>query len=1106
MSRRDSDIHYDDDFGIGDVFSADRGLHVSNDGARLSSQYDNIRAPKKRRRGLEDLTDDYGTWMPVPDHDLHAVHAVADTVTSYDVFSEEVDSEKRKRFPSSDPMAVWKPMAEKFLDALLRRDGLGDFVFSPACSFCQTPLGSTRMFRCTQCGEFLQCEKCLLSRHALTPLHAVQEWNGEHWIAASLSGDEGSLGLVFQIGHHGFPCDFPGEERKMVVLDLSGVHKIAYRYCQCEANYTTANGTLGQLIGNAWYPASTVDPHTCATLDTLDTFRLLNVVGNVNVQDFVGTLERKTDPLRVGEVPYRYKEFGYMARQYNFELCAKRTGCGRTENGVTKAKPGAFTVPCWPCPHDNRNLPEGWRDVDSKYKFLYMLLLAMDANFRLKNRLRANEHDDPALRAGNGYFVEDTGYKKHLRNYVAEKDASTCIAFAALLQKETRMTSGLRCSGVGGCVCARHGVIRSQGLGDLQKGERYANMDYILLSALLGITLVALTISYDIACQWKINLATRAAKIEKDADLSTRLEDFEIQFALPVWHAAAHEVTCQMENSLSYTAGVGRTDGEGIERTWAILNPLGFSTKEMGAGARHDVLENKVDHINWEKNIGQGDTLARKLIVAIAERDKQVAEFVEIDQSLGKRMRAKWQKKVDDWRADRSQANPYVLAGGKAAGPSEAAVLLELKAAEALEAAEGRTVIADAKATAPAFIKAGLQLEEAQRRIRAEVKGVTLVTADRSSQIQEMRNSFVKKLRTYERLQESFMPGVAALKAEAEEGRDPDRPAPKVEEMKLWLPSEMKAEVRRRVCRKGVAEVEGKVRAAQCTDALNDLRSRLHAQKHLITWRNSNSTGQRAATRSATLIGRVGDRISRVADKYRRAREALIELKGPTFAPEFKALEAKDLSTNLEEENDADSRRKLARLGSSKRARNEPTSGTKTFSWLWTAGGGPGENEEQLHESVRVEWSKAQARKERWVEEVQLLREEMKRVLRMLRTIQGEWAERAEKRKDIDLPLAAGLKAYALRQIYVHRRIAQTFYAGWSVSVAAAVQQVVARDGGVYLELLDGEGLDNAPTLSPPRATAGGTRIRGDEGGAPSLRVTRATAGRGEGTSRVHRD
>ncbi|KAJ7015794.1 hypothetical protein C8F04DRAFT_1205123, partial [Mycena alexandri] len=344
-------------------FSADRGLHVSNDGARVLSQYNNVR-PQKRRRGLEDLPDVYGAWMPVPEHDLDAVHAVADTVSSYDVSGEDADNQKRKRYPSSDPMSLWLPMAESFLDALLRRDGLGVYIFSPACSCCKAPLeGDTRLFRCTQCGEFLQCRDCLLSRHALTPLHSVQEWNGQHWIAARLSGGEGGLGLVYQVGHHGFPCEFPGRERAMVVLDLSGVHKITYRFCECAANYHTGmHGTLrAPLI-----------PRPVRTLDTLETFRLLNVVGNMNVQDFVGTLERKTDPLRVGEVPMahrtqdRYKSFGYMARQYGFELCAKRTGCGHTENGITKATPGAFTVACWPCPHD-KNLPEGWRDVESRY-------------------------------------------------------------------------------------------------------------------------------------------------------------------------------------------------------------------------------------------------------------------------------------------------------------------------------------------------------------------------------------------------------------------------------------------------------------------------------------------------------------------------------------------------------------------------------------------------------------------------------------------------------------------------------------------------------------------------------------------------------------------
>ncbi|KAJ7038747.1 hypothetical protein C8F04DRAFT_909699, partial [Mycena alexandri] len=820
------------------------------------------------------------------------------------------------------------------------------------------------LFRCNQCGEFLQCLDCVRSRHKLNPLHSVKEWNGTHWIEAQLSGGEGGLGVVYQLGHHGHSCDFPeAKERAMVVMDVTGVHTVSYHFCACEKAARFANGTLGQLMGNAWYPATTVDPETCATFEVLELFRLLNVVGNMNVHDFVRSLERRTDPLLVTKIPDRYKVFGRMSRQFAYVQRALRAGLAHVTDGLKTAKPGALAVLCWPCPHDEKNLPEGWRDADPKYQFLYMLLLAMDANFRLKNRLRANETQDPSLGSGLGYFVEEDGYKKHITNYVAEKDVgqiSSCIAFAALLQKETRLTTGLRCSGVGGCVCARHGVVRPQGLGDLQKGERYANMDYILMSALIGVAVVALTISYDIACQWKVNLPMRAATIVKNAKLPTRLEEFEIQFALPVWHAAAHETSCQSQNSLSYMDGVGRTDGEGIERTWAILNPLGYSTKEMGGGARHDAIENKVDHLNFEKNIGQGDTLARKLIVAIAERDKQVAAFTDVDSTLSSRLRNKWQKRIDDWLADKSQPNPYCLEGGKG----------------------GRVVLSAWKARRyqirsrppTAFIKAGLQLEEAQRRIKAEVKGVTLVTADRASQIQEMRIAFHRKLRTYERLQEGFAPGVRVLKLIAEDARDPDAPPPKAEDMKLWLPSELAQAVRARAFRKGLAEIEAKLRAAQCVDALDVLRSRLYAQTHLITWRNSNSTGQRGATRSATLIGRVGDRIKRVAAKYRRAREALVAVKGVKFAPQFKVLADADLNTNADEESDAEARKKLARLGSSKRARNEPSNKRTTLSWIWTVGG---ELTSSVSAAVRVEWSKAKARKDRWVEEVQLLREEM---------------------------------------------------------------------------------------------------------------------------------
>jgi hypothetical protein len=49
---------------------------------------------------------------------------------------------------------------------------------------------------------------------------------------------------------------------------------------------------------------------------------------------------------------------------------------------------------------------------------------------------------------------------------------STCVAFAALMQKDSRLSTGLRATGVVGCICSRHELVRPLGLGDLPKGER----------------------------------------------------------------------------------------------------------------------------------------------------------------------------------------------------------------------------------------------------------------------------------------------------------------------------------------------------------------------------------------------------------------------------------------------------------------------------------------------------------------------------------------------------------------------------------------------------------------------------------------------------------
>jgi hypothetical protein len=128
-------------------------------------------------------------------------------------------------------------------------------------------------------------------------------------------------------------------------------------------------------------------------------------------------------------------------------------------------------------------------------------------------------------------------------------------------------------------------------------------MDWIIMAALAGFSLLLLTISYDIACQWKCHFEERIKKLPDDMRLP---EDVKVQCALPVWHAGSHNEPCQNENSLSFKVGVGKSDGEGVERLWGRMNPAAYSTKDAGIGQRADTLEGKIDDHNYLKNVGQG--------------------------------------------------------------------------------------------------------------------------------------------------------------------------------------------------------------------------------------------------------------------------------------------------------------------------------------------------------------------------------------------------------------------------------------------------------------------------------------------------------------------
>ncbi|KAK6988081.1 CxC2 domain-containing protein [Favolaschia claudopus] len=1034
-------LDVDDDYGGVDfTVIGDRGIYLSLDGYRREEELLNV-SHKKRRLEPSNLDDQLALWIPVPDEDFNEDEARAPP-------SESATLGKRKQYVSTrDPMSLWRPLKGEFLTELLRHDGLGDDTADPRCAHCNcgfsaSPSDRLRLFKCYECGQFLQCADCCLLNHKRTPLHVIQEWNGNFWVPRTLA----ELGLIYQLGHGGFSCPAPDSAvRNLTVIEEPIIHEIKIRYCKCSKSDDADN--LEQLLRNGWYPATVIDPGTCATFRTLETYRLYNVVGNMNVRDFMTSVERATDPSASSGMtwlPDRYKQFGRVSRQWSFLLRLKRAGRGHDPQGVGSTSLGECAVRCWACPHDGRNLPDGWREVDPKYQFLYMLILAVDANFRLRNRIRVNELDDPSLGPGWGYWVEPESYREHLKNYVNETEISTCIAFAALLQKDTRMTTGLRVSGVGGCVCARHECMRPNGIGDLQKGERYANMDWIVLAALAGFSLLWLTISYDIGCQWKLHFPERMKQLPREMHLP--LQDINIQFGLPVWHAASHNEDCQNQNSLSFRPGVGRSDGEGVERTWSGLNPAALSTKDAGTGVRADAMEAKIDNHNYLKNVGQGDALQRKLVIAIAERDRQVAGFKDVNKTVEKDVKVQWRKAIKDWEQDSTKPNPFILSRQDC--PTETQVRLEVRKDE--QNLGGGTAPLHGR-SATAFLVAGIQLEDSQRRILAQLKGTALVSADRENKIQEWRHALYVKLNKFRNLQKIYMPGCAAVLENHEARRDPDAPPPKAEVVKLFMPSEMVAAMPGdplHGCIAGLAEMEAKLRVAQCDNSLALLRSRLHAKRHLISFRNANIVGQNLSTRARTLIEEIGDRVESYANRYRKGREALISLKGADKYPHLRELKPEDVQLDGDAgESDSAARKKLAMIGAGRGARaprNAPGTSRRLMSWIWTAPGAL--DEEAMHDSIRVEWAKSFARKTRWCEEVMLLREEMRRVLRYLGWQAEWWRGRVGLKEDLPMEAMSGLKAYALKQAAWHDRLGEFFRTKWNVPAVTVAQQLLAEE------------------------------------------------------------
>ncbi|TDL14220.1 hypothetical protein BD410DRAFT_846231 [Rickenella mellea] len=630
----------------------------------------------------------------------------------YELFLDDLDLEpvRRKQTKLDRPMENWIPHRDAFLDEILRVEGRGCSPSGGSCAGCSIVPG---IIRCWDChGTDIYCEDCTRGRHLHLPLHRVEKrWSDTHFLKTSLK----ALGVCVQLGHgYQEKCCAPhAGSDTFVVVDVMGIHEVAVQFCGCER----AEQHWIQLLRVRWYPASLDYPKSAATFRVLEQFQMHNFESKGSAWHFYRAIARLTDNTGCDPPKDRYEIFMRIVQQWRHIRGLKRSGRGHDPRGVDGTEEGECAVLCPACPQPTMNLPDEWKNAPPEVAWLYTLILAMDANFRLKRKKVSSDAVDPALSKGWSYFVEERAFKDHIRYCPTQEDEPrTCTGFATIRNTNTRDSKGLAATGVAAVVCARHQLVRPTSVGDLQKGERYVNMDYVFLSTLRGQEMNDLILSYDVACQWSVNFRTRLTKFPDKFRELFALPLFRFRTKVPNFHIPAHRRDCHTNNSLHLTSGTGQTDGESIERAWSITNALGPSTKEMGPERRHSTLDDHFGDGNWGKVVNMGPSLLRKMKLAVPQRNEHTKSYLAFTKEIGKVNARKWTELINEWDVDKKKENPYEI---KHNTITLADVRLSLAREEDVVVQDGATFLHEV--TPSVLLTTGLDLEEQQRRLQADV-------------------------------------------------------------------------------------------------------------------------------------------------------------------------------------------------------------------------------------------------------------------------------------------------------------------------------------------------------------------------------------------------
>lgn len=339
------------------------------------------------------------------------------------------------------------------------------------------------------------------------------------------------------------------------------------------------------------------------------------------------------------------------------------------------------------------------------------------------------------------------------------------------------------------------------------------------------------------------------------------------------------------------------------------------------------------------------------------------------------------------------------------------------------------------------------------------------------SRVAERANALRRRYDAWIKLQNLYMPTVAAHRELVDPERKSEDDERSVHDACLLLPSDLIGTTTR--FSRLLAGHEFRFRVAQAYTSLDELRGLILMRSHLWNSKKRIASGTIQSTRSNTLITKLGLRIKRCAGKYRDIHRRLLKLR--MYAPSANSSDSDAFHPLLDSD--------LAGLS----FMEDGPEKDKRSSWIWNVRG-LGENADDHGQTgtsefnachavangssaLRIEFCRARARAHRWQEECLILAEEMRRVVRFWEYEADVWEQRAaeytpekacafqmpadvakqfpqlmEREKQERLITFQGKAAYAHRQASIRRELkvrAEQRFAPY----------IPVLDGGVYRDI-----------------------------------------------------